>query len=124
MMRTAARTVATLALAVTGATVTAGSAWAGTATAQDGAMVTAYETVNERFAPTRGSASMGTFHAGETALGLCWTHGETITDNGVTNDVWVSLGMARWEDGSLHPSFFVSAVYLKGDATGGVPNPC
>ncbi|TLS44375.1 hypothetical protein FE633_20330 [Streptomyces montanus] len=95
-------------------------------TPTDGAMVTAYETVNERQYPSTTSEIFGTFHAGESALGLCWAYGDTVTDNGVTNNKWVALGMhrERFPPHALVPSYFVSAVYLVGGETGGVPNEC
>ncbi|WP_406326657.1 hypothetical protein [Streptomyces sp. NBC_00203] len=59
---------------------------------------------------------MDTFPANYTVLGLCWEWGETITDNGVTNDVWVATG----KSGDRY-TWWVSAVYLKGDDYGGLP---
>ncbi|MEV5809729.1 SH3 domain-containing protein [Streptomyces sp. NPDC005047] len=83
-------------------------------------MVTTYEAVNQRDYPDSKSAWQGTYPANHTVLGLCWTWGETITDNGITNDVWVATG--RHSNGRY--TAWISAVYLKGDATGGVTNYC
>lgn len=97
-------------------TMTAPSAVAAPVNAQAG-YIYAYQNVNIRQHPTSGSAHQGVMYAGEHMTGLCWTRGETIRDNGVTNDIWISTGVSR----SQGYSFFVSAVYLKGDERGGVP---
>ncbi|MEU4659862.1 SH3 domain-containing protein [Streptomyces sp. NPDC023723] len=69
-----------------------------------------YETVNVRSGPARSYEKVGSVAAGQPRGAYCWTHGETITDNGYTNDVWVQLLEG-----------YVSAVYLKGDAYGDLP---
>ncbi len=46
----------------------------------------------------------------------CWTHGQTITDYGITNDIWVAVGFGA--SGRRH---YVSAVYLSGDERGNLP---
>jgi hypothetical protein len=45
----------------------------------------------------------------------CWGYGDTITDGGITNDVWVKLKLNSGGHG------WVSAVYLKGNERGDVP---
>lgn len=46
----------------------------------------------------------------------CWTRGQTITDYGITNDIWVAVGFGA--SGRRH---YVSAVYLSGDERGDLP---
>ncbi|PRY44873.1 hypothetical protein [Umezawaea tangerina] len=53
--------------------------------------------------------------AGKTNTASCWLHGETVTDLGYTNDVWVKL-----ERGD-NVAKYVSAVYLVGDEYGNIP---
>lgn len=73
--------------------------------------VTAYETVNIRSQPTTSSRAFDKILAGQTRHdALCWTHGETIRDNGYTNDVWIGF-TEGW----------ASAVYLRGDEYAGLP---
>ncbi|MBA0051082.1 SH3 domain-containing protein [Streptomyces sp. AJS327] len=80
------------------------------------AMIEAYETVRIRDYATTNSAVLGTLAPNRPTLGLCWVRGETVRDNGVTNDIWVSTGQRQ----GGRKSFFVSAVYLKGDERGGL----
>jgi uncharacterized protein YraI len=97
--------------------LTVGTAAADTATTQGTARIMAapyavvpYETVNVRSGPWRSEAIVGTAAANQPRGAYCWTSGETITDNGYTNDVWVQLVEG-----------YVSAVYLNGDEYGGLP---
>ncbi|MEU8728250.1 MULTISPECIES: SH3 domain-containing protein [Streptomyces] len=69
-----------------------------------------YETVNVRSGPARSYDKVGSVAAGQPRGAYCWTRGETISDHGYTNDVWVKLVEG-----------YVSAVYLKGDAYGDLP---
>ncbi|MEV5551103.1 SH3 domain-containing protein [Streptomyces sp. NPDC052309] len=69
-----------------------------------------YETVNVRSGPARSYAKVGSVAAGQPRGAYCWTRGETVSDNGYTNNVWVKLVEG-----------YVSAVYLKGDEYGGLP---
>jgi hypothetical protein len=69
-----------------------------------------YETVNVRSGPARSYAKVGSVAAGQPRGAYCWTRGETISDHGYTNNVWVKLLEG-----------YVSAVYLKGDAYGDLP---
>ncbi|QRP43887.1 hypothetical protein [Amycolatopsis sp. FDAARGOS 1241] len=80
-------------------------------------MVTTYQAVNIRQTPWSSSQRLGGYPADYTVYGLCWVHGEPISDNGVVrNDIWVSTGVLN----GVH-SYFIIAVYLKGDALGGMP---
>ncbi|ANJ05823.1 SH3 domain-containing protein [Streptomyces parvulus] len=69
-----------------------------------------YETVNVRSGPARSYDKVGSVAAGQPRGAYCWTRGETISDNGYTNNVWVKLLEG-----------YVSAVYLNGDAYGDLP---
>ncbi|MFG2478911.1 SH3 domain-containing protein [Streptomyces fagopyri] len=72
--------------------------------------VTPYVNVNVRSGPSSQTGITGHVTAGDPRGASCWTHGETIRDNGYVNDVWVRLAEG-----------YVSAVYLKGDQYGGLP---
>jgi len=50
-----------------------------------------------------------------TRIAYCWRHGQSITDAGITNDIWVKGSL---EDGGRR---YMSAVYLVGDERGGLP---
>ncbi|MEU9221192.1 SH3 domain-containing protein [Streptomyces sp. NPDC048376] len=69
-----------------------------------------YESVNVRSGPARSYDKVGSVAAGQPRGAYCWTRGETISDHGYTNNVWVKLVEG-----------YVSAVYLKGDAYGDLP---
>ncbi|WIX78213.1 hypothetical protein QRX50_43700 [Amycolatopsis carbonis] len=80
-------------------------------------MVTTYEAANIRQTPWSTSKKQGSYPADYTVLGICWADGGPISDNGVVrNDIWVSTGV----ENGVH-SFFISAIYLKGDSLGGMP---
>ncbi|MEU1529224.1 SH3 domain-containing protein [Streptomyces fagopyri] len=69
-----------------------------------------YENVNVRQSPARDSAYLATLTAGRSYQAYCWTHGQTVTDHGYTNDIWIGFA-----DG------YGSAVYFKGDQYAGLP---
>ncbi|MEV5793882.1 MULTISPECIES: SH3 domain-containing protein [unclassified Streptomyces] len=98
------------------AALSAGCLTMATGPASAATMITTYEAVNVRDLPDSHSHKEGAFPANYTVLGLCWQWGESITDNGYTNDVWVSTG----KKGTTY-SFWVSAVYLKGDKYANMP---
>ncbi|GAA4326304.1 hypothetical protein GCM10023086_53780 [Streptomyces venetus] len=97
--------------------LTAGTAAASSA-AEDGTArvmaapyaVVPYETVNVRSGPARSYDKVGSVAAGQPRGAYCWTRGETISDHGYTNNVWVKLVEG-----------YVSAVYLKGNEYGDLP---
>ncbi|WP_246112073.1 SH3 domain-containing protein [Streptomyces hawaiiensis] len=62
-------------------------------------------------AASKDSGYLATLTAGKTYQAYCRTHGQTITDNGYTNDIWIGFG-----DG------YSSAVYFKGDRYGNLPS--
>jgi hypothetical protein len=85
--------------------------------ASDTYRVTSWHAVNVRQCPGTTCAidPVFTFPAGATRFGLCWKHGQSITDFGITNDIWVRISL---EDGLAR---YVSAVYLVGDERGNLP---
>ncbi|MCZ0997161.1 SH3 domain-containing protein [Streptomyces mirabilis] len=72
--------------------------------------VVPYENVKVRQLPKQDSAYLATLTAGQSYTAYCWTHGQTITDHGYTNDIWIGFA-----DG------FSSAVYFKGDQYANLP---
>ncbi|MEU6389370.1 SH3 domain-containing protein [Streptomyces sp. NPDC046939] len=72
--------------------------------------VVPYENVNVRKLPTKDSAYLATLTAGSTYTAYCWTHGQTIKDHGITNDIWIGFA-----DG------YSSAVYFKGNEYANLP---
>lgn len=72
--------------------------------------VVPYENVKVRQLPTRNSAYLATLTAGSSYTAYCWTHGQSISDHGITNDIWISFA-----DG------YSSAVYFKGNQYGNLP---
>lgn len=77
--------------------------------------VCAYQRANVRPGPSTEEDPVSFVVADECYPANCWTRGETISDNGVTNDVWVQLALNAGGVG------YVSAVYLKGDDFGDLP---
>ncbi|MDC0773319.1 SH3 domain-containing protein [Streptomyces sp. HD] len=72
--------------------------------------VVPYETVNVRTGPARPFPSVGTVPANQPRGAYCWERGGTVSDYGITNNVWVKLAEG-----------YVSAVYLKGNEFGDLP---
>ncbi|WP_369275337.1 SH3 domain-containing protein [Streptomyces sp. R11] len=72
--------------------------------------VVPYETVNVRSGPTSSYAQVGSVAANQPRGAYCWVRGETIRDNGYTNNVWVKLVEG-----------YVSAGYLNGNEYGDLP---
>ncbi|MCX5189189.1 SH3 domain-containing protein [Streptomyces sp. NBC_00268] len=108
-MRTKAFATAGVGALATGLLLT-GAAGAQAAAAGLPYAVTPYVNVNVRYGPSTTTGIAGHVTAGQPRGASCWTHGETIRDNGYVNDVWVRLAEG-----------YVSAVYLKGDQYGGLP---
>ncbi|WP_405827682.1 SH3 domain-containing protein [Streptomyces sp. NBC_01176] len=88
----------------------AGIAAAQGAPAEQSYTVVPYENVNVRQLPTKDSAYLATLTAGQSYQAYCWTHGQTVTDHGYTNDIWIGFA-----DG------YSSAVYFKGDQYANLP---
>ena len=77
--------------------------------------VTAWHDVNVRTCPDTSCVSPYPILAGRSSVAYCWTHGQTITDAGITNDVW--LLVSRQDGGKL----YASAVYFLGDEYANLP---
>ncbi len=77
--------------------------------------VCAHQRANVRRTPRTTGRILSYVAAGECYPAFGWTHGQTITDNGVTNDVWVKLPLRAGGFG------YVSAIYLKGDEYANLP---
>ncbi|MGW0763768.1 SH3 domain-containing protein [Streptomyces sp. NPDC002814] len=110
------RTFTRAALVGAGALALIGPLTATAASASDARVLAApyavvpYENVNVRQGPASSTATAGSVAADQPRGAYCWTRGETVSDHGVTNDVWVQLVEG-----------YVSAVYLKGNEYGDLP---
>ncbi|PSL55558.1 hypothetical protein B0I31_105525 [Saccharothrix carnea] len=78
---------------------------------------TAWHDVNVRHCPSTSctQAPGSPVLAGWTVGVYCWVHGESVTDFGYTNDVWLNIGR---QDGGTQWS---SAIYFKGDQFANLP---
>lgn len=78
--------------------------------------VVAYQHANVRETPHRSGKIVSYVMANGSYPATCWTAGDQITDNGITNDVWIRL--------PLHAGGFgyVSAIYLRGDKYANLPS--
>src|SRR5512144_927394 len=82
---------------------------------EGGYTIRAYQRANVRNAPYTNASIVSFVASGESYPTNCWTRGEQITDNGITNDIWVQLPLRAGGAG------YVSAVYLSGGERGGLP---
>ncbi|MET7968726.1 SH3 domain-containing protein [Micromonospora sp. NPDC005305] len=80
--------------------------------------VTAWAQANVRSCATTTCAVVSQVYANQTYPAVCWTVGEKVTAEGVTNDKWVKLPLVAGGYG------YVSGIYLTGDQTGGVTTRC
>ncbi|WP_413758533.1 peptidoglycan DD-metalloendopeptidase family protein [Streptomyces sp. MMBL 11-3] len=80
--------------------------------------VTAWTQANVRSCAARSCDIVSTVYPNESYPAHCWVVGESVTDEGITNDKWVRLPLNAGGIG------YVSAIYLKGDETGGVTTRC
>ncbi|MEU4769491.1 hypothetical protein AB0H12_40305 [Actinosynnema sp. NPDC023794] len=78
---------------------------------------TAWHNVNVRICPSTAClpAAGGQILEGTTVGVYCWVHGQTVTDYGYTNDVWLNVGR---QDGGTQWS---SAIYFAGDEFANLP---
>ncbi|GAA2478958.1 SH3 domain-containing protein [Streptomyces gobitricini] len=83
-----------------------------------GTTVTAWAEANVRSCASTGCAIVSKVYAGQSYPANCWKTGQTVTAEGYTSDKWVELPLNAGGVG------YVSAIYLKGDATGGVTRQC
>jgi hypothetical protein len=85
-------------------------------TGQASYTVVAYQRANVRNTPHLSGKVVSYVVAGESYSATCWTTGDKITDNGITNDVWIKLPLKAGGVG------YVSAIYLKGDKHANLPS--
>ncbi|MFD7655110.1 hypothetical protein ACFV4N_14140 [Actinosynnema sp. NPDC059797] len=102
-----------VALAAAGLLVGGGAASAGALYT-----VTAWHDVNIRTCPSTACGKAGSLVAGQQRKVECWVRGESVTDAGITNDVWLQVDDAD-ENG---PDLWSSAVYFVGDEYAGLPS--
>jgi uncharacterized protein YraI len=77
--------------------------------------VTAWHDVNARTCPSTSCSAVDSLVAGQSRKIACWVHGESVTDAGVTNDVWLQV---RRTEGNVQWS---SAIYFVGDQYANTP---
>ncbi|MFV0131981.1 SH3 domain-containing protein [Streptomyces sp. HMX87] len=80
--------------------------------------VTAWADANVRSCASTTCSDLSDVHAGQSYPANCWVMGQLVQAEGYTNDKWVQLPLRSGGVG------YVSAIYLKGDATGGVTRQC
>lgn len=78
--------------------------------------VTAYQGANVRDIPYVRGQKVSYVVAGDSYPAACWTTGQSITDHGITNNVWIRLLLRSGGIG------YVGAVYLKGDKYANLPS--
>jgi len=83
-----------------------------------GTTVTAWTAANVRACASTACDVVSTVHANESYPAHCWVVGESVTDEGITNDKWIRLPLNAGGIG------YVSGIYLRGDETGGVSTRC
>ncbi|WP_037868664.1 SH3 domain-containing protein [Streptomyces sp. SPB074] len=80
--------------------------------------VVAWTHGNVHAGPAQGERVVSYVNANYSYTGLCWLEGDLVSDHGISNRNWVRLQLNSGGIG------YVSAVYLKGDDKGNVPNHC
>lgn len=95
-----------------------GATLLGAAPALADSAVTAWAHGDVHAAPAQGERVVSFVNAGFSYTAECWLEGDLVTDHGISNRNWVKLRLNSGGEG------YVSAIYLKGNATGNVPNHC
>ncbi|MEV0844313.1 SH3 domain-containing protein [Streptomyces sp. NPDC049954] len=80
--------------------------------------VTAWTYGNVHAGPAKGERVVSHVNANYSYDALCWLEGDLVTDKGISNRNWVRLQLNSGGIG------YVSAIYLKGNDKGNVPNHC
>lgn len=80
--------------------------------------VTAWAQANVRSCAKLSCGAVGQVETNQTYPAACYTVGDTVTAEGVTNDKWVKVTLPAGTTG------YVSGIYLKGSETGGVTKAC
>ncbi|WP_411075696.1 peptidoglycan DD-metalloendopeptidase family protein [Streptomyces sp. cmx-4-7] len=83
-----------------------------------GSTVTAWADANVRRCASTTCEDISDVYAGQSYPANCWVKGQLVEAEGYRNDNWVQL---RLNAGGVG---YVSAIYLKGDDKGNVPNAC
>ncbi|MFF3348969.1 peptidoglycan DD-metalloendopeptidase family protein [Streptomyces sp. NPDC002779] len=83
-----------------------------------GSTVTAWAEANVRSCASTSCNAVSKVYAGQSYPAHCWTVGQSVTAEGITNDKWIRLPLNAGGVG------YVSGIYLKGDETGGVTTRC
>ncbi|MGH3570505.1 MAG: hypothetical protein ACRDUW_01540 [Pseudonocardiaceae bacterium] len=68
--------------------------------------------------PALGGRVVGHVIPGQHYTGQCWTTGDLVNDHGMSNRNWIRLTLSSGGTG------YVSALHLKGNDKGNVPNHC
>jgi hypothetical protein len=107
-----------MALAATAVLGGSGTAVADTPASATGGnyIVTAWHDVNLRSCFATSCSIEGRLRAGDSRIAYCYEYGETISDLGITNDVWIAVNGA-----AANEVLYVSAVYLQGDQYAKLP---
>ncbi|MZD06374.1 SH3 domain-containing protein [Streptomyces sp. SID5785] len=80
--------------------------------------VTAWAHGNVHAGPAKGERVVSYVNAGYSYNAQCWLEGDLVNDHGISNRNWVRL---KLNSGGIG---YVSAIYLKGNDKGNVPNHC
>ncbi|MFI6407669.1 SH3 domain-containing protein [Streptomyces sp. NPDC050548] len=80
--------------------------------------VTAWMQANVRSCASTSCDVVSTVYPNQSYPANCWKTGQVVTDEGYTSDKWIELALNAGGVG------YVSGIYLKGDATGGVTRQC
>lgn len=95
-----------------------GAAVMGAAPAMASTNVTAWAHGDVHAGPANGERVVSYVNANFSYNAECWQEGDLVNDHGISNRNWVKLRLNSGGEG------WVSAVYLKGDDKGNVPNHC
>jgi hypothetical protein len=107
------------ALTVFGVSATlAGTAVLGASPALADTDVVSFDSGAIHATPALGGRVVGSVIPGHHYTGQCWTTGDLVNDHGTSNRNWVRLKLSNGGTG------YVSALHLKGNDKGNVPNHC
>ncbi|RII09411.1 hypothetical protein DSC45_31535 [Streptomyces sp. YIM 130001] len=106
-------------LALTGASAALlGAALMSSAPATADTAVVAWTHGKVHAGPALGERVVSHVNNGYSYNGQCWLEGDLVNDKGISNRNWVRL---KLNSGGIG---YVSAIYLKGNDKGNVPNHC
>ncbi|MEC4020356.1 SH3 domain-containing protein [Streptomyces sp. H27-D2] len=90
----------------------------GAAPAMADTMVVAWTHGSVKAGPANGEREVSVVNKDYSYTGECWLEGDLVRDHGISNRNWVRLKLNSGGTG------YVSAIYLKGNDKGNVPNHC